>query len=132
MWRMDPRRMLLAALCLPVAALLACSSSDKPAPTQIPESTATLAPAATATATIVPTATPVPIIRQDILASQLTIPSLGIDSRVQLAQEVPYVDQPLPGCPGDDSETTLTVPNSGIATPDKLVEGLENKAWILG
>jgi hypothetical protein len=128
---MNPRRLLLAAFCLPVALLLACSSSDEPDPTPVIENTATAVPP-TATATVVPTATPVPIIRQDILASQLTIPSLGIDSRVQLAQEVPYIDSPLPGCPGDDSETTLTVPNSGVATPDKLVEGLENKAWILG
>jgi hypothetical protein len=81
----------------------------------------------------VPTATPVPIDREDILASRLTIPSLGIDSAVQLAQEIPYVDMPLPGCPAHPDDTsTLTVPNSGIATPEELVDGLENKAWILG
>jgi hypothetical protein len=126
---MMPRRFLLAALCLPIAALLACSSGSDPGPTQVPENTATLVPP---TATVIPTATPVPIVRQDILASRLAIPALNIDLPVALAQEVPYIDMPLPGCPGDDSETTLTVPNSGIATPDKLVEGLENKAWILG
>lgn len=114
-----------------VALLFACSSSDKPASTPVPEVSSTQAPLPTATA--VPTATPVPIIRQDILASRLAVPSLGIDSPVQLAQEVPYVDMPLPGCPAHPDDTsTLTVPNSGIATPDKLVEGLENKAWILG
>jgi len=82
--------------------------------------------------TPIPTPTPVPIIRRDILASRLTIPSINIDSPVGLSQTIPYVDNPLPGCPKDDSTTTLTVPNSGIVTPATNEEGLENKAWIFG
>jgi hypothetical protein len=108
--------------------LAACSSGgDTPAtPTEAP-------PTATAVPTAIPTATPVPIDREDILASRLAIPSLGIDSPVQLAQEIPYVDMPLPGCPAHPDDTsTLTVPNSGIAPPQELVEHLEHKTWILG
>jgi hypothetical protein len=106
----------------------ACSSGSDTSATPTSEP-----PTATATATVVPTATPVPVDREDILASRLAIPSLGIDVPVQLSQEVPYVDQPLPGCPAHpDETTTLTVPNSGITTPEEAVEGLENKTWILG
>jgi hypothetical protein len=79
-----------------------------------------------------PTPTPV-IVRRDIFADHLVIPSLKIDSRVQPSQTIPYVDSPLPGCPADtDSTETLVVPTSGIATPAKGEEGLENKAWIFG
>ena len=40
---------------------------------------------------------------------------------------------PPPGCPGEPKDTTtLTVPNSGITTPADAIEGLENKAWVLG
>jgi len=84
------------------------------------------------TPTAIPTPTPIPTLRKDILASHLSIPAIGIDSAVGLSQTIPYEDHPLPGCPKDDSTTTLTVPNSGIVTPASNEKGLENKAWIFG
>lgn len=86
------------------------------------------------TATPLPPPTPTPVIvRRDIFADRIVIPSLRIDSRVQPSETIPYVDRPLPGCPGDTKNTeTLVVPTSGVATPAKGEEGLENKAWIFG
>jgi len=86
------------------------------------------------TATALPPPTPTPVIvRRDIFADHLVIPSLKIDARVQPSQTIPYVDSPLPGCPGDTKNTeTLVVPTSGVATPAKGEDGLENKAWIFG
>lgn len=86
------------------------------------------------TATPLPPPTPTPVIvRRDIFADRLVIPSLKIDAPVQPSQTIPYVDTPLPGCPRDTKSTeTLVVPTSGIATPAKGEEGLENKAWIFG
>jgi hypothetical protein len=61
------------------------------------------------------------------------IPALGIDSRVGTSEVIPFLDVPPPGCPGEPKDTTtLTVPNSGITTPVEAIEGLENKAWVLG
>jgi hypothetical protein len=96
-----------------------------------PEAPATAVPP---TATPLPTPTPTPVIvRRDIFADHLVIPSLKIDAPVQPSQTIPYVDTPLPGCPGDTTSTdTLVVPTSGVATPAKGEEGLENKAWIFG
>jgi hypothetical protein len=122
-----PRRALLVALF--AALVLACSSGNTPAPpSPIPASpTEALA-----------TLTPTPslerqVVRRDIQASRLVIPSLGIDSNVQLSRTVPYTYTPPPGCPAKPQDTeTLTVPDQGIATPAESLEGLENKAWIFG
>ena len=96
-----------------------------------PTATATPAPP-TETPTPEPTATPT-IVREDIRATHLTIASAGIDSDVQAAPTVPYVYVPDPGCPsGPEDSDTVTVPESGIATPQDEIEGLENKAWIFG
>src|SRR6478735_2381168 len=86
------------------------------------------------TATPLPPPTPTPVIvRRDIFADHVLIPSLKIDAPVQPSQTIPYVDTPLPGCPRDTKSTeTLVVPTSGIATPAKGEDGLENKAWIFG
>src|ERR1044071_3210858 len=96
-----------------------------------PEAGATALPP---TATPLPPPTPTPVIvRRDIFADHLVIPSLKIDAPVQPSQTIPYVDTPLPGCPGDTKNTeTLVVPTSGVATPAKGEDGLENKAWIFG
>src|SRR5689334_326839 len=86
------------------------------------------------TATPLPPPTPTPVIvRRDIFANHIVIPSLKIDAPVVPSQTIPYVDSPLPGCPGDTKNTeTLVVPTSGLATPAKGEDGLENKAWIFG
>lgn len=129
----QPDRMLtslLSALVLLAVLALACSSSGNGAgQSQAPDATpAVVEP--TATPALTPTPQPV---RLDILASRLVIPSLNIDSAVQRSQTIPYVDMPPPGCPGDpDASETITVPNQGITTPADNLEGLENKAWILG
>jgi hypothetical protein len=74
------------------------------------------------------------VVRRDIRATRLSIPSLGIDSEVQLSQTIPYTYVPPPGCPdrGSEETETVTVPKQGIATPEENLEGLENKAWIYG
>lgn len=112
----------------------ACGSGD--GGTGVTISTTAAPPPATA---VPPTATPPPptptpvIVRRDIFADHLVIPSLKIDAPVQPSQTIPYLDTPLPGCPGDTKSTdTLVVPTSGVATPAKGEEGLENKAWIFG
>jgi hypothetical protein len=73
-------------------------------------------------------------VRQDILPTRLSIPSVGIDQAVGLSKVVPYVYVPDPGCPAPppEDDTTLTVPNQGIVTPEEPIEGLENKAYIFG
>ena len=69
----------------------------------------------------------------DLRASRLAIPSLGIDSAVQLSYALPNTGAQPPGCPArPPGEETLTVPEHGIATPERAFEGLENKAWIYG
>jgi hypothetical protein len=112
-----------------LAILLAACGSGSADPTATPEPTLTRP-------TEVPTALPSPtpeVVRQDIRASHLTIPALGIDSDVQLSQTISYVYTPPPGCPGKTEDTdTLTTPNQGIATPQDDIDGLENKAWIFG
>jgi hypothetical protein len=124
---------LIGLFCVSVLAA-ACGSGDGGNGVTI--STTAAPPAATA---VPPTATPPPptptpvIVRRDIFADHLVIPSLKIDAPVQPSQTIPYVDTPLPGCPGDTKSTdTLVVPTSGVATPAKGEEGLENKAWIFG
>ncbi|HEX5368723.1 MAG TPA: sortase [Dehalococcoidia bacterium] len=108
--------------------VMACGSSSaaQPAPT----ASATLTPSPTATAS--PTATPAPMI-QDVLAERLVIPSLNLDAPVQKSETVPYTYTPPAGCPGEfEDTTTVTVPDSGIATPADALDGLENKIWIFG
>jgi hypothetical protein len=74
------------------------------------------------------------VVRQDILPTRLTVPNVGIDQPVGLSKVVPYVYVPDPGCPAPppEDDTTLTVPNQGIVTPEEQLEGLENKAYIFG
>jgi hypothetical protein len=70
---------------------------------------------------------------RDIRVTRLTIPAVGIDSDVQLSQVVPDTSPVPPGCPAKPAgQTTLTVPEHGIATPEDAFDGLENKAWIFG
>jgi hypothetical protein len=78
----------------------------------------------------------VPVVRHDIQATRLAIPSLGIDEPVLRSQVIRRTFDPPPGCPPhkyrSDDPKTVTVPEHGIATPDVAVEGLENKAWVYG
>jgi hypothetical protein len=115
--------------------LLAACGSDDVELTPIP--TASPRPTASPTEAPPPTAEPSPtpeLVREDVRATRLVIPALGIDSEVQGSQTVPYVYVPPPGCPdrGTEETQTVTVPNQGIATPEEDLEGLENKAWIFG
>jgi hypothetical protein len=123
---------LLAATA--VLIVLSCSSAAEappvPTATEAPAATATLVPTSTPAPTA--TATPAPV-RQDIRATRLAIPTLNVDAEVQLSETVPYTYTPPLGCPPRPQDTeTLTVPSQGIATPADNLEGLENKAWILG
>ena len=117
-----------------IVILCACGSDDAaPSPSPTAPSAPPTPPAAEVTST--PELSPTPqVVRQDIRATRLVIPSLGIDTEVQGSQTVPYVYVPPPGCPdrGSEETETVTVPNQGIATPDDNLEGLENKAWIYG
>ncbi len=127
------RRLAIYACVFLVALTASCGRDEAaPSPTSAPEATATAVPP-TVEPTPAPTATPT-VVRQDIRPTRLTIPALGIDQPVVLSRTVPYVYVPEPGCPPapTDDDTTLTVPNQGIATPEELVDGLENKAWIFG
>jgi hypothetical protein len=121
----------LLALTVLGVSVMACGSGSAS-----PTATPTAPEATLARPTVVPTAAPSPtpeLVRQDIRATHLTIPSLGIDTDVQLSQTIPYVYSPPPGCPGKTEDTdTLTTPNQGIATPEEDIDGLENKAWIFG
>jgi hypothetical protein len=126
----------LLTLCVVGSALLVGCGSDNEAPTaptatEVVAVSPTEAPSATAAPS--PTATP-EVVRQDIRATRLSIPVLGIDSEVQGSMTVPYTYVPPPGCPPRDTEETqtVTVPNQGIATPADNLEGLENRAWIFG
>ena len=116
-------------LALLAALVLGCSSG-----TATPDAASPSPAPAEATPTSVALPSPTPrIVRQDILPRRLVIPSLVIDSQVQLSRTVPYTDTPPPGCPPRPQDTeTLTVPDQGIATPADNLEGLENKAWIFG
>ena len=100
------------------------SATPPPAPT---------APAAPADiATSVASATPRPRLL-DIRASRLVIPSLNIDARVQSSRVALDTSTPAPGCPArPPGEETFTVPDQGIATPERAIEGLEYRAWIFG
>jgi len=128
-----PRCLAFLACCFFTVLSVSCDGDDAvPSPTAAPEATATIVPP-TVEPTPAPTATPT-VVRQDIRPTRLTIPALDIDQPVVLSQTVPYVYVPEPGCPPApaDDDTTLTVPNQGIATPAELLDGLENKAWIFG
>ena len=127
------RRQLTCLVAASLGVLLAgCGSDDVELTPTLSESPTA---AVVATAPPAPEPSPTPeLVRQDIRATRLSIPSLGIEAEVQLSQTVPYVDVPPPGCPPRDTEETetVTVPNQGIATPEDRLEGLENKAWIYG
>jgi hypothetical protein len=124
--RLSRSWLFIAPLC---ALLLACSSSDTSRTSDSSPLTAT-EPAGTPAPP--PTPTPQPI-RLDIQATRLQIPSVNIDAQVQKSMVVPYVDVPIPGCPVKPSgDTTVTVPNEGIATPVDSLDGFDNKAWIYG
>ena len=111
-------------------ALVACTASG-PRATQTP-TVAAFAPLATSTPTPSAVPTPAPT-RLDIRANRLVIPVLHLDAPVQGSQVIPDTSTPAPGCPAPpEGQTTLTVPNYGIVTPEANFDGLENKAWIFG
>jgi len=116
-------------LVLLIAAALACTArgaEDARAPLGPPSATAPGTPVVTASL-------PPQMVRMDIRASRLTIPALGIDAPVQGSRVIPDTSTPPPGCPAPpEGQTTLTVPNEGIATPEESLDGLDNKAWIFG
>ena len=88
------------------------------------------ASAGTPTASASPALRPVPT---DIRASRLAIPALNIDERVQSSQIVPDTSTPRAGCPPrPPGEETFTVPERGIATPERALEALPNRSWIFG
>jgi hypothetical protein len=122
-------------LCVTGALLVACGSEGAPLPTPSPTEMTAPSPTLPPTATTEPSPTATPqVVRQDIRATRLSIPVLGIDSVVQESTTIPYTYIPPPGCPARDTEETqtVTVPNQGIATPADNLEGLENRAWIFG
>lgn len=132
-------RIRLGLMVIVLGALLsACGRSEERPSASTPSVATSETPAATATATVTasaaPSATPTAeAIRQDLRATRLTIPSLGIDVDVQRSEVIPDTTQPGPGCPATPaSQQTLTVPSQGIATPEMGFDGLENKAWIFG
>ena len=134
-----PRYWFPALLALVFVTACGGGVASTPSPTDSPVETATRLPTATVlvpTATLSPTPAPSPTatpVREDIRATRLTIPALGIDSEVQAAPTVPYVYVPEPGCPPEPADSeTVDVPTQGIATPQDSIEGLENKAWIFG
>lgn len=109
--------------------LLACTArGGPPAPTASGTVSATATRTPTPTAT--PTASPPPA---EVRAQRLRIPALGVDAPVQGSQVIPDTSTPRPGCPAPPpGQTTLTVPNYGVATPDEPIEGFEHKIWIFG
>jgi hypothetical protein len=87
------------------------------------------------TPTISQTAPPsaIPAARLDIRATRLVIPALHIDTPVQASYVAPDTSPPTPGCPAPpEGQETLTVPDQGVATPEAVIEGLDNKAWLFG
>jgi hypothetical protein len=118
------------ALALVAIGLVACGSDGR---TGQPPAASTDTPSdlpATTEATPTPEA-----VRLNIRPTRLTIPSLNIDTEVQVSRMIPVTSQgvPPPGCPQPaPSEQTLTVPDYGVATPLDSMEGLENRAWIFG
>ena len=116
---------------------LACDSKetvDDPAPPATVTSTEASPSTSPPTPTATQTADPTPqSLRQDIQATRLAIPRLGIDAPVQASHVIPYMYTPPVGCrPRPEDTSTLSVPNQGIATPVEDLEGMENKAWIYG
>jgi hypothetical protein len=124
----NPRLGLVWPLLAFVTLAIACGGGEDPPQAAAPDTPPTVEAGPT------PVVEPTPVIvRRDILATRLIIPSLNIDSNVQLSRRIPYVDNPPAGCPGNpDATETLTVPNNGIATPEDNLEGMENKSWIIG
>jgi hypothetical protein len=93
----------------------------------------TLQPSVAPSPTPPPTPPEPPLVVRNIRPTRLSIPSLGIDSPVQESQLVPDTSKAPPGCPPrPEGNDTLTVPNSGIATPAEKLDGLDNKSWIFG
>lgn len=128
-----PRALFCLALAAICALLAACSSGDDADPTPAPTASPTVIPSPTEPPTPEPSPTP-QVVRQDIRANHLLLPTIGLDAAVQGSQTIPYVYVPPQGCPdrGSEETQTVTVPNQGIATPEEELEGLENKTWIFG
>jgi hypothetical protein len=106
------------------------ASSPSPTPSTIAAPSPTPAPSPTQTAS--PTPDPQPT-SWDIRVRHLTIPSIGINAEVSGSQTVPDTSVAPPGCPAPPvGQETLTVPASGIATPEQALQGIENTAWIFG
>ncbi len=137
-------RSALALVALALMAIAACTpspplevdrgpSSATPVLTP-PSNTPAATPAATTSPTALPTALATPhTAAPSIRPTRLTIPSLRLDSPVQLSRVVRASSEATPGCPPPEpGGTTLTVPDRGIATPEDALEGLEGKAWIYG
>ena len=116
-------------VCVLLAVLaIACAPGDaRTASTSTPGPTAAIV-------TTTPTASPTPqLVRVNIRASRLAIPTLNLDAPVGASQVVPDTSTVPPGCPAPPpGQETFTVPDQGIVTPADAIEGLENKAWIFG
>ncbi|MGE3857234.1 MAG: hypothetical protein AB7G21_09800 [Dehalococcoidia bacterium] len=131
------------ACSLLVLTVAACAPSGGPeappatsSPASSPPASPTSTPASTATSTPSPSPAPAPAPAAasfDLRAQRLRIPALGLDAPVEGSRVVPDTSTPPPGCPAPPpGQTTLTVPDRGLATPIETIEGLEHKAWIFG
>ncbi len=111
----------------PATGSAAGTGTSEAAPSTPTRGTPSVTPSSTpATAT----GTPPPA---DLRAQRLRIPALGIDAPVQASTIIPDTSTPRPGCPAPPpGQTTLTVPDQGVATPGEPIEGFENKTWIFG
>lgn len=137
---MNPSRWLVAFAMTLLAAVACGGSGDSitPGATRVASTAIVGATSASTvligTPTPLPTSTPIPMpIVRDIRASRLEIPKLGINSPIAPSTLIPDNSPALPGCPPKPpNNTTLTVPNQGIASPTEALEGIENKVWIFG
>lgn len=122
----------LAGLLL-VALVVGCNRANlPPATAPEPTSSASASPTPTPARTATPTPTPTPL-ALDLRAQRLRIPALRLDAPVVGSRVIPDTSTPPPGCPAPPpGQTTLTVPDRGIATPEEPIEGLEQRAWIFG